>query len=95
MAARTLTPRPIRRAAALDGLVPETDPAGLRAMIEAVSAIRGNLDQLDVVSAGSQGDDPSPFFEAGATWLLTALPEVCTLVQALRIANSGPPRSRN
>jgi hypothetical protein len=93
VAARTTERRrPLERAARLDGLVPEIGVTGLIAMLEQVAHLRGNLDHFDVVCKGPRSEDPGPFKAAGATWWLTALPEVCSAEEALATATQGPPR---
>jgi alkanesulfonate monooxygenase SsuD/methylene tetrahydromethanopterin reductase-like flavin-dependent oxidoreductase (luciferase family) len=84
-------PRPLRRAASMDGVVPETDVDGLQSMLGQIKSMRGNLDGFDVVLKGPPGVDPSPFHNAGATWWLTELPEVVSAAVAFRLVQSGPP----
>ncbi len=92
VACRSQAVRPLRRAARFDGLVPETDPAGVEAMLATMASMRGSLDSFDVVCKGDKGDDPAPFERLGATWWLTALPEICTAAEAMRVAEAGPPK---
>jgi hypothetical protein len=89
-ARRADRPRPLRRAASMDGIVPETDVAGLRSMLGQIEVTRGGLDGFDVVLKGPPGVDRSPFEAAGATWWLTELPEVVGVAEAFRIVEAGP-----
>ncbi|MBO2448059.1 LLM class flavin-dependent oxidoreductase [Actinomadura barringtoniae] len=92
VAAQSVKPGPLRRAARFDGLCPETTPDGLRAMLAEIERQRGCLEHYEVAVGGRPGDDPEPFREAGATWWLVTLPEITTVKEAMDAINrSGPP----
>jgi alkanesulfonate monooxygenase SsuD/methylene tetrahydromethanopterin reductase-like flavin-dependent oxidoreductase (luciferase family) len=64
-------PRPLRRAARLDGLFPsEGTPENLPPMLEVVAGERGTLDGYDVALPAFPGSDMDAFERAGATWSL-------------------------
>jgi alkanesulfonate monooxygenase SsuD/methylene tetrahydromethanopterin reductase-like flavin-dependent oxidoreductase (luciferase family) len=64
-------PRPLRRAARLDGLFPsDGTPENLGPMLEAVARERGTLDGFDVALPAFDGADMDSFARAGATWAL-------------------------
>jgi alkanesulfonate monooxygenase SsuD/methylene tetrahydromethanopterin reductase-like flavin-dependent oxidoreductase (luciferase family) len=67
--------RPLRRAAAHDGLfiIDTASPDELRRALEVVGDARGGLDGFAVVVQLDEGDDPRPWEEAGATWWLTRI----------------------
>lgn len=67
--------RPVRRAVQWDGLFPIElpDPAALAELAGEIERDRdGGLSGFDLVVEISAGDDPSPWHQAGATWLLTS-----------------------
>lgn len=100
-------PRPFRRAARYDGVVPmaqdiEKDLTAddVRAMLAFVTRHRGGDGPFDVVHAGntpgkSKGEDRdivAPFVEAGATWWFEApLPWKSSPEQVRQRIRSGPP----
>ncbi|MGN6169718.1 MAG: LLM class flavin-dependent oxidoreductase [Solirubrobacteraceae bacterium] len=66
--------RPVRRALRWDGLFPIElpDPAALAELAGEIERDRdGGLSGFDLVVEISAGDDPSPWHQAGATWVLT------------------------
>ena len=83
--------RPVRRAAALDGVFPVgLAPAQLPDLLANVSALRpGGLDGYDVVAGGT--DDWREWRDAGATWWLRVLPWSRPLPESEAIAAAGPP----
>jgi len=92
VAAQSVKPGPLRRAARFDGLCPETTPDGLREMLAEIERHRGNLENFEVAVGGRPGDDPEPFRQAGATWWLVTLPEITSVKEATdAISRSGPP----
>jgi alkanesulfonate monooxygenase SsuD/methylene tetrahydromethanopterin reductase-like flavin-dependent oxidoreductase (luciferase family) len=83
-------PRPLRRAARLDGLFPVgATPDQLIAMLDVVRDARGSLDGFDV-AVPLRDEDPAALEAAGATWLLTALAETATVDDALRAVRDAP-----
>jgi alkanesulfonate monooxygenase SsuD/methylene tetrahydromethanopterin reductase-like flavin-dependent oxidoreductase (luciferase family) len=83
--------RPVRRAAALDGVFPfGLAPAQLPDLLDNVARLRpGGLDGYDVVVGGT--DDWRQWQDAGATWWLRVLPWAAPIAESARIAASGPP----
>ncbi|MEV0087002.1 LLM class flavin-dependent oxidoreductase [Saccharopolyspora sp. NPDC050642] len=79
VAAQSVRPRPLRRAARFDGVCPETTPDGLREMLRSIERSRGGLRDYDVAVGGAPGDDPAPYREAGATWWLVQFPELTSV----------------
>jgi alkanesulfonate monooxygenase SsuD/methylene tetrahydromethanopterin reductase-like flavin-dependent oxidoreductase (luciferase family) len=69
--------RPLRRAARYDGVFPIElpDPAALRELVAYVREQRGDDGPYDVVAEIAPGDDPEPWAEAGATWVITGFGE--------------------
>jgi alkanesulfonate monooxygenase SsuD/methylene tetrahydromethanopterin reductase-like flavin-dependent oxidoreductase (luciferase family) len=82
--------RPVRRAAALDGVFPVgLTPDQLPELLDNVAGLRGGLDGYDVVAAGT--DDCEQWRKAGATWWLRVLPWSAPIEESARIVASGPP----
>jgi alkanesulfonate monooxygenase SsuD/methylene tetrahydromethanopterin reductase-like flavin-dependent oxidoreductase (luciferase family) len=64
-------PRPLKRAARLDGLFPaDGTPERLGPMLDLVARERGTLDGFDVALPAFPGSDMDQFARAGATWAL-------------------------
>jgi alkanesulfonate monooxygenase SsuD/methylene tetrahydromethanopterin reductase-like flavin-dependent oxidoreductase (luciferase family) len=64
-------PRPLKRAARLDGLFPaDATPEQLGPMLEVIAAERGTLEGFDVALPAFPGSDMGKFERAGATWAL-------------------------
>jgi hypothetical protein len=82
----------MRRAANCDGICPETTLDGLSEMLEGVSALRGSLEDYEVVVRGSAADDPVPWQERGATWWLTQFSEDAGFDEVLSVVEAGPAR---
>lgn len=88
-------PRPLRRAARWDGVVPISSDTEGQALLtpEEVAAVRAAVGRYDVgfavVASGVAGADPAPYAEAGATWWLE-LP--FSAEQALERARRRPAR---
>ena len=72
IAARWPNKRPLRRAAAHDGLfiIDVSTPDELRTALETVAEARGSLDGFDVVVELDEGQPTAPWEAAGATWWL-------------------------
>lgn len=87
---------PIRRAARWDGWFP-IDLPGPEALSEGIAAIaahRGDVADYDVVVNTPPGADPSPWAEAGATWVLTTFdPWHVSTQEVLDVIGDGPWRS--
>lgn len=83
--------RPVRRAAALDGVFPfGVEPARLPELVANIERYRpAGMDGYDVVAAGT--DDKEAWEEAGATWWLRVLPWRQPLADSLAIVEAGPP----
>jgi alkanesulfonate monooxygenase SsuD/methylene tetrahydromethanopterin reductase-like flavin-dependent oxidoreductase (luciferase family) len=82
--------RPVRRAAALDGVF----PVGLTArqlpvLMGDIARLRGGLNGYDVVAGGT--DDWQEWRDAGATWWLRVLPWSRPIEESVRTVESGPP----
>jgi alkanesulfonate monooxygenase SsuD/methylene tetrahydromethanopterin reductase-like flavin-dependent oxidoreductase (luciferase family) len=89
LAARWPNRRPVRRAVKFDGLFPINVPtpddlAELRAEVPAPP--------FDLVVENEPGVDPQPWFEAGATWCLTAFSNQPQLAAVRAEIASGPSR---
>jgi alkanesulfonate monooxygenase SsuD/methylene tetrahydromethanopterin reductase-like flavin-dependent oxidoreductase (luciferase family) len=89
--ARSPRSGPMDRAARFDGIVPDTGPFEAVAMLDEIRTRRGSLDGYDVVAKGAPGFDEEPWIEAGATWLVTEMPERST-VDDVRRAIDGVAR---
>ena len=81
--------RPVRRAVRWDGLFPIDlpDPTALAELAGEIERDRdGGLSGFDLVVELSAGDDPAPWHDAGATWVLTAFgmqPRVAEVREAI------------
>jgi alkanesulfonate monooxygenase SsuD/methylene tetrahydromethanopterin reductase-like flavin-dependent oxidoreductase (luciferase family) len=74
LASRWPNRRPVRRAAAYDGLFPIGLPAPgeLATLVGEVAELRGaDADEFEFVVDFPAGEDPAPWAAAGATWFLT------------------------
>jgi alkanesulfonate monooxygenase SsuD/methylene tetrahydromethanopterin reductase-like flavin-dependent oxidoreductase (luciferase family) len=82
--------RPVRRAAALDGIFPTgIAPADVPALLHNVRLARGQLTDFDVVAV-SPDDDAASWEAAGATWWLRELPWAESYATCMAIVNDGP-----
>jgi alkanesulfonate monooxygenase SsuD/methylene tetrahydromethanopterin reductase-like flavin-dependent oxidoreductase (luciferase family) len=89
-ATEKLAGRPVRRAAALDGIFPiDIAPADLPVLLHNVGLIRGNLTDFDVVTV-STDDDAVSWRAAGATWWLRELPWTQSYNDCLTVVTDGP-----
>jgi len=87
---------PVRRAARWDGWFPiGLDHADdLAAMLEYARAHRTSDEPFDVAVQGLPGSDPSPWFEAGATWWLVRFEPFGLEANEVRsVIEDGPPRA--
>jgi alkanesulfonate monooxygenase SsuD/methylene tetrahydromethanopterin reductase-like flavin-dependent oxidoreductase (luciferase family) len=84
--ARWPNQRPLRRAAAHDGLflIDVHTPDELRRAVDAVGDTRGSLDGFDVVVQLADDADPSAWEAAGATWWLPDIAPFGLTVAAVR-----------
>jgi len=83
-------PRPFRRAARFDGLMPiELDGLGdLERIIDLVLAERGSLDGFDVMV--NSAVDPAGAAALGATWSYRSFPTTVTPAEVFAIIAAGP-----
>jgi alkanesulfonate monooxygenase SsuD/methylene tetrahydromethanopterin reductase-like flavin-dependent oxidoreductase (luciferase family) len=89
-AAERRSGRPVRRAAALDGICPtDISPEDLPSLLENVRLVRGHLTNFDVVVV-SPYDDADRWQAAGATWWLRELPWEESHTTCKAIVNGGP-----
>jgi alkanesulfonate monooxygenase SsuD/methylene tetrahydromethanopterin reductase-like flavin-dependent oxidoreductase (luciferase family) len=72
VAARWPNRRPVRRAVRWDGLFPieMPGPEALAALVHETTEARGG-EPFDIVAEIAPGEDPAPWRDAGATWVLT------------------------
>ena len=90
-AARWPNRRPVRRAVRWDGLFPIELPGP-----EALAELAGEIAQardgepFDVVAEIGPGDDPRPWAEAGATWVLTGFGRQPRLDEVRAAVAAGP-----
>jgi oligopeptide/dipeptide ABC transporter ATP-binding protein len=91
-ATEQLSGRPVRRAAALDGVFPiRLKPSDLPVLLGNVARHRpGGLDGYDVVVTGTDPGDCAAWREAGATWWLRELPWRRPLRESVAIVEAGP-----
>lgn len=91
-AARTGSPpRPVRRAARLDGFFPVgVGRDELASMLELLRRERGGLDGFDVAVAPPDGAGTEELASMGVTWLVTSLGERVTRSDALAVAARTP-----
>ena len=85
--------RPLRRAARWDGFFP-IDLPGPEALAEFAAELRdegaGPAGNFDLVAETPTGDDPRPWEEAGATWLLTDFGPTPRLDEIRAAVEAGP-----
>jgi alkanesulfonate monooxygenase SsuD/methylene tetrahydromethanopterin reductase-like flavin-dependent oxidoreductase (luciferase family) len=83
--------KPLRRAAALDGVFPVgTPPEQLRRVVDVIGEERGGLDDFDVAVLNSSELDPESLADHHVTWVLDALAPDVTEFEAARVASSAP-----
>lgn len=93
VAARWPSRRPLRRAARWDGLFPIElpDPAALAALDAEVRALRpDDAGDFDLIVEISPGEQPAPWNEAGATWVLTSFDSQPSEVEVRAAIDAGP-----
>ena len=87
---------PVRRAARWDGLfvIATEEPDDVRAVAAALSTLRaerGRPDDAELVVRINPGDDPQPWADAGATWVLTQVgPYRMDLDVVREVVRAGP-----
>jgi hypothetical protein len=84
--------RPVRRAARWDGLFPTglPGPEALAELAGEVREARPGGGPFDLIVGIAPGDDPQPWTQAGATWLVTDLGTHPTLAEAHEVIEAGP-----
>lgn len=87
-------PKPMRRAARLDGFFPVnlTSPDQLAEVVDQVNALRADLAKpFDYAVEVEPGADITPFAKAGATWCLTGFdPEAVSVDHVRGVLRDGP-----
>jgi hypothetical protein len=84
-------PRPLKRAARLDGLFPaEGTPDKLGPMLDVIAAERGTLDGFDVALPAFPGSDMEAFERAGATWALWHFYPPAPADDIMKAVSAGP-----
>jgi alkanesulfonate monooxygenase SsuD/methylene tetrahydromethanopterin reductase-like flavin-dependent oxidoreductase (luciferase family) len=91
VAARWPNRRPVRRAVRWDGLFPieMPGPEALAELAHETSEARGG-EPFDLVAEIEPGEDPSPWQEAGATWVLTGFGRQPRLAAVREAVAAGP-----
>jgi alkanesulfonate monooxygenase SsuD/methylene tetrahydromethanopterin reductase-like flavin-dependent oxidoreductase (luciferase family) len=84
--------RPVRRAAAWDGLFPigMPGPDELAELVSEVRQARASAERFDVIVEIPPEDDPQRWERAGATWRVTYLGLEPTKAQLLQVIDAGP-----
>ena len=91
-AARGEARRPVRRAAAFDGLFAiEVDRRQLERMLDEVRSVRGDLDGFDVAIWGPPAGDAELLSVPGVTWTMCCPGPHATAAEALAFVEAGPP----
>jgi hypothetical protein len=91
VAARWPNRRPVRRAVRWDGLFPieMPGPEALAELAAEIAQARGG-DPFDLVAEIDPGDDPTPWADAGATWVLTGFGRQPSLAAVRETIAAGP-----
>jgi len=85
------SPRPLRRAARLDGLFPvDTTPDQLAPMLDTVVEARGSLDGFDVAMLATPGTDLDALAARGVTWAMWSVAMGEAAADVLALAQAGP-----
>ena len=93
VASRWPSRRPLKRAARWDGLFPIDlpGPDELTELAEETQAMRTHDGPFDVVvEIEKVGDDPAPWFAAGATWVLNSFGRQPRLDEVRELIEAGP-----
>jgi alkanesulfonate monooxygenase SsuD/methylene tetrahydromethanopterin reductase-like flavin-dependent oxidoreductase (luciferase family) len=90
-AARWPNRRPVRRAVRWDGLFPieMPGPEALAELVAETTEARGG-EPFDIVAEIDPGDDPRPWEQAGATWVLTGFGRQPRLAEVRETVAAGP-----
>jgi alkanesulfonate monooxygenase SsuD/methylene tetrahydromethanopterin reductase-like flavin-dependent oxidoreductase (luciferase family) len=90
-AARWPNRRPVRRAVHWDGLFPIElpGPEALAELVQETTEERGGT-PFDIVAEIEPGDDPTPWQQAGATWVLTGFGRQPRLAAVREAIAAGP-----
>jgi alkanesulfonate monooxygenase SsuD/methylene tetrahydromethanopterin reductase-like flavin-dependent oxidoreductase (luciferase family) len=90
-AARWPNRRPVRRAVRWDGLFPIElpGPEALAELVQETTEARGGT-PFDIVAEIEPGDDPGPWEQAGATWVLTGFGRQPRLAEVREAIAAGP-----
>jgi alkanesulfonate monooxygenase SsuD/methylene tetrahydromethanopterin reductase-like flavin-dependent oxidoreductase (luciferase family) len=90
-AARWPNRRPVRRAVRWDGLFPieMPGPEALAELVQETTEARGGT-PFDIVAEIEPGDDPGPWEQAGATWVLTGFGRQPRLAEVREAIAAGP-----
>ena len=91
VAARWPNRRPVRRAVRWDGLFPieMPGPEALAELAHETAEARGG-EPFDLVAEIAPGDDPGPWAQAGATWVLTGFGRQPRLAEVREAIAAGP-----
>ena len=95
VAARWPSRRPVRRAARWDGLFPIElpDPDALATLADELRELRPkDAGHFDLVAEVPPGADPSPWEDAGATWVLTSFDSQPREAEVRSVILAGPHR---
>jgi len=84
--------RPVRRALRWDGLFPTglPGPDELAELAGEIRAARPGGGPFDLVVGIAPGEDPGPWAQAGATWVVTDFGMQPTLAQVREVIDAGP-----
>jgi alkanesulfonate monooxygenase SsuD/methylene tetrahydromethanopterin reductase-like flavin-dependent oxidoreductase (luciferase family) len=87
--------RPVRRAVRWDGVFPNhlPGPGALAELTAEIRASRPAGEPFDVVVDLPPGDDPGPWEEAGATWVVTDFGTHPTAAEVRSVIEAGPAAS--
>ena len=91
VAARWPNRRPVRRAVRWDGLFPieMPGPEALAELAQEIAEARGG-EPFDLVAEIAPGEDPGPWAQAGATWVLTGFGRQPRLAEVREAIAAGP-----
>ena len=91
VAARWPNRRPVRRAVRWDGLFPieMPGPEALAELAQETAEARGG-EPFDLVAEIAPGEDPGPWEQAGATWVLTGFGRQPRLAEVREAIAAGP-----
>ena len=91
VAARWPNRRPVRRAVRWDGLFPieMPGPEALAQLAQETTEARGG-EPFDLVAEIAPGDDPRPWEQAGATWVLTGFGRQPGFAEVREAVAAGP-----